>query len=79
MSCFVDFVILCSMLVGTGQDEPGDSTKERDLMESDLGTEDNEVNEDQSNSLSLVVSQPSLCPHLRHKFPCKLASVNPKS
>jgi hypothetical protein len=45
VSYFVDFVTLCSRFVATAQDE-------RDLMKSDLGTGDNEENEEESNSLS---------------------------
>jgi hypothetical protein len=52
MDCFVDFVTSCSSFVGTGQDEPGDPVNERDLVESDLGTEDNEGNEEMSTSRS---------------------------
>jgi hypothetical protein len=61
MSCFVDFVTFCSRLVGSGQDEPGDSVNEHDLMESDLGTEVNEDNEEESYSLSICGESATRC------------------
>jgi hypothetical protein len=44
LSTALDFhrYILCSRFVGSEEDEPGDPVDKRDLMESDLGTEDNE-------------------------------------
>jgi hypothetical protein len=69
MCCFVDFVSLCSRIVGTGQDEPEDPVSKRDVTESDLGTGDNEDNEEESNSLSLCVSQSLAVPSFPAPMP----------
>jgi hypothetical protein len=52
MGCFVAFVTLCSRFVGSGPDKPGDAVNDRDLLESDLRSGDNEENEEDSNSVS---------------------------
>jgi hypothetical protein len=48
MSYFVVLVILCSNCDRIGQDRPEDPVTKRDLMKADLGTGDNEENEEES-------------------------------
>jgi hypothetical protein len=61
MSCFVDFVTLYSKFVATRRDDPEDPVHERDLMNADLETEDNEDNEEESNSLSFYGESAPRC------------------
>jgi hypothetical protein len=52
MSFLDSFVILCSIFVGVRHDKPGHRVNEPGLINSDLGTEVNKGNEEESISFS---------------------------
>jgi hypothetical protein len=80
MSCFVNSVTLCSSFVATGRDYPEDPVNERDLMESDLGTGDNEGNEEESNSLSFCGDSVPRCAIISGiNAPANSPKSNPKT